>query len=109
MNEPEDRYINPLTDFVFKKLFEVAEIAKFTEREKKEYENSLKVYRDMKNVVDTAKEEGKEEGREEKEEEVIEKCMEEGMQPELISKIVNLPLAEVNRIIEKIQKRKKGL
>ncbi|MFK7796347.1 MAG: Rpn family recombination-promoting nuclease/putative transposase [Aureispira sp.] len=102
-----------LQEIVFKKLFEVAEIAKFTEREKKEYENSLKVYRDMKNVVDTAKEEGKEEGREEgreeKEEEVIEKCMEEGMQPELISKIVNLPLAEVNRIIEKIQKRKKGL
>ena len=46
-----------------KRLFEVAEIAKFSEKERKEYEKSLKVYRDIKNVVDTARTESKMEGR----------------------------------------------
>ena len=50
-----------LQERVFKKLFEVAEIARFNESEQKEYEESLKNYRDIKNVVDTAREEGKDE------------------------------------------------
>ncbi|MFK7983985.1 MAG: Rpn family recombination-promoting nuclease/putative transposase [Saprospiraceae bacterium] len=99
-----------LQERVFKKIFEVAEIAGFTEEERKEYEESLKTYRDIRNVVDTAKAEGiaegKIEGKIEKEEEVIERCMEENMQVEVISKIVNLPIAEVKKIIEKIKKRK---
>lgn len=52
-----------LQERIFKKLFEVAEIAKFSEKEQKEYEESLKNYRDIKNVVDTAREEGKIEGK----------------------------------------------
>ena len=43
----------------------------------------------------------KQEKQEEKEE-VIARCMEENMAPEVISKIVNLPLAEIKRIIDKI-------
>ena len=39
---------------VFTKLFEEAEIAKFTPTELKEYEDSLKAYRDVKNSIDTA-------------------------------------------------------
>ena len=50
-----------LQETVFKKLFEVAEIAGFSEGERKEYEESLKNYRDIKNVVDTARAEGKSE------------------------------------------------
>lgn len=65
MQRLKDRYINPLTDFGFKKLFEAAEIAKFTPPERIAYEESLKYYRDIKNVVDTSFDEGKEEGREE--------------------------------------------
>ena len=34
--------------------------------------------------------------------------MEENMQAEVISKIVNLPISEVKKIIEKIKKRKEG-
>ena len=72
-----DKYINPLTDFgfkklfgseqekVFKKLFEAAEIARFTPEDRDAYQSSLKYYRDLKNVVDTSKEEGREEGIEE--------------------------------------------
>ena len=75
----EGKYINPYTDFGFKKLFgtplnkdllisspaalqeriftrlfEQAEIARYTPEERQDYEDSLKVYRDMKNVLDTA-------------------------------------------------------
>ena len=52
-----------LQEKVFNRLFEQAEIAKFTPRELKEYESSRKAYRDIKNSIDTAHAEGKEEGR----------------------------------------------
>lgn len=48
-----------LQEKVFNRLFEVAEIAKFSQEEKEQYESSLKSYRDLKNVIDTAFEEGK--------------------------------------------------
>lgn len=54
---------------VFDKLFEEAEIAKFSKQELKEYEDSLKAYRDIKNSLDTAMEQGFEKGREEGREE----------------------------------------
>ena len=52
-----------LKEKVFTKLFEEAEIARFTPTELKEYEDSLKAYRDVKNSIDTALEKGREEGR----------------------------------------------
>ena len=51
-----------LCDKVFDRLFEEAEIAKFTPQEVREYEASKKAYRDIKNSIDTAKQEGKQEG-----------------------------------------------
>ena len=42
---------------------EEAEIATFTPEELREYEDSLKTYRDLKNSLDTAEEKGREEGR----------------------------------------------
>ena len=42
---------------------EEAEIATFTPVELKEYEDSLKAYRDIKNSIDTARKEGRVEGR----------------------------------------------
>ncbi|HRL17379.1 MAG TPA: hypothetical protein PK780_13465, partial [Prevotella sp.] len=50
MRLSEERYISLLTDFGFK-------------QELREYEDSLKAYRDIKNSIDTTKEEGREEGR----------------------------------------------
>lgn len=47
-----------MQDKIFEKLFEAAEIAKFTPEERDAYEESLKYYRDIKNVVDTSREEG---------------------------------------------------
>ncbi len=60
-----DRQPAALKEKVFAKLFEEAEIAKFTPTELREYEDSLKAYRDLKNSIDTALEQGREQGREE--------------------------------------------
>lgn len=51
-----------LQEKVFDQLFAVAEIAKFTADEMNAYEQSLKYYRDLKNVIDTAIMEGRIEG-----------------------------------------------
>ena len=64
MKQVEERYISLLTDFGFDRLFEEAEIAKFTPQEMREYETSKMAYRDIKNSVDTAKREGIEIGME---------------------------------------------
>ena len=69
MKQVEERYISLLTDFG--RLFEEAEIAKFTPQEMRKYEASKKAYRDIKNSIDTAKQEGLAEG--------IEIGMEKGM------------------------------
>jgi predicted transposase/invertase (TIGR01784 family) len=50
-------------DDVFAQAFENAELAKFNQAELDKYENSLKSYRDLKGVIDTAFDEGKEEGK----------------------------------------------
>ncbi len=47
-----------LQEKIFQKLFEAAEIAGFSPEEREAYEDSLKYYRDMKNVVDTSRLEG---------------------------------------------------
>lgn len=52
-----DRVPDELREGIFEKLFEVAEIAKFSHEEAEAYEESLKSYRDLKNSLDTAKEE----------------------------------------------------
>ena len=50
-------------DEVFIQAFEKAEIAKYGQKELDNYENSLKTYRDLKGVIDTAFDEGKIEGK----------------------------------------------
>ena len=57
------KYINLYTDFAFKKIFKEASVANLQSPEKEEYEESLKIYRDWYNVIDTAKNEGLAEGR----------------------------------------------
>ncbi|NEQ96306.1 MAG: PD-(D/E)XK nuclease family transposase [Cyanothece sp. SIO2G6] len=55
----------PFQDPVFLQLFEIAEIANFSPAEQDHYQQSLKYYRDLNNVMDTAREEGRQEGRQE--------------------------------------------
>lgn len=54
-----------LRDKVFDRLFEEAEIAKFTKQELREYEASKIAYRDIKNSIDTAERKGIEKGKQE--------------------------------------------
>jgi predicted transposase/invertase (TIGR01784 family) len=52
-----------IADDVFNQAFEKAELAKFGQEELYNYEMNLKIYRDYKNTVDTAFDEGKLEGK----------------------------------------------
>jgi predicted transposase/invertase (TIGR01784 family) len=54
-----ERIPDKLREQIFNKLFETAEIAKFTQDQVRSYEDSLKYYRDLKNSLDTARVEGK--------------------------------------------------
>jgi len=83
-----------LQERVFAKLFEAAEIAKFSPLEREAYEESLKYYRDLKNVVDTAKEEG----REEINLEIARKMKEEGESIEKIMRYTNLTKEEILKL-----------
>ena len=97
---------------VFTKLFEEAEIAKFTPTELKEYEDSLKAYRDVKNSIDTALEKGREEGMAKGMEKGIAKGMEKeklttarrllsmGLSDEQVSTATELPLEEILKLKE---------
>lgn len=57
-----ERVPDKLKERIFEKLFESAEIARFTPDQVRSYEDSLKYYRDLKNSLDTAREEGIMEG-----------------------------------------------
>ena len=54
-----------LQERIFQRVFDLAEIARFTPDESRIYEESLKHYRDMRNVINSAERRGKAEGREE--------------------------------------------
>jgi predicted transposase/invertase (TIGR01784 family) len=49
---------------IFLKLFEVAEVSKYNLQEQRAYQDSLKYYRDLKNVIDTAVEKARQEMQE---------------------------------------------
>jgi len=90
-----------LQEKVFSKVFEIAEIAKYSPAEAAAYEDSLKIYRDLKNVIDTAfdegkaegRAEGKAEGRAEGKVEVAQKLIEIGMSAEQAAEIAGVPVA----------------
>ena len=85
---------------------------------KKEYEDSLKAYRDVKNSIDTALEKGREEGMAKGMEKGLEKGREEGMEKEKIatarrllsmglseeqvSTATELPLEEIQKLREQV-------
>ena len=70
----------PLTDPIFDDLFEVAEIARFSNDEQDYYQATLKAYRDFQNVVNTAIQEAKEEAEQKGLEKGMAKGIEEGIE-----------------------------
>ena len=74
---------------------EGAEIAKFTPVELKEYEDSLKTYRDLKNSIDTAEEKGRVEGRVEEKIAIARNLKSMGMSISDISRATGLQEEEI--------------
>ncbi len=103
-----------LQERVFRKLFEIAEIEQLSHKERVVYEDSLKVYRDLKNTVDTAEKIGIKKGEKigiEKGEKIgIEKGKKESargllslgtMTPEQIAGAIGLDIEEIRRLARK--------
>lgn len=95
----------PFQDPVFLQLFEVAEIANFTQDEQDSYQSSLKYYRDLNNVIDTSRMEGEasglkrglERGRSERSVEIARSLL--GKLPlETISETTGLSVDEIKRL-----------
>jgi predicted transposase/invertase (TIGR01784 family) len=93
-----DKVPDKLRERVFEKLFETTEIAKFTPDQIRSYEDSLKYYRDLKNSLDTAKEEGREEGREERNIEIAKELLKNGIDINIISKSTGLTQEQIERL-----------
>ena len=91
MRQIEERYISLLTD-------KYVEIAKFTPTELKEYEDSLKAYRDVKNSIDTALEKGSEEGKNLKAIQIAKKLLESGMDVDTVMKMTDLSKSEIEKL-----------
>ena len=83
-----------LCDKVFDRLFEEAEIAKFTPQEIREYEASKMAYRDIKNSIDTAKREGRIEANIE----TAQRLLAMGLSTEQVAKATQLPLDMVQKL-----------
>lgn len=96
----KEKYLNPFTDFDFK----TAEIAKFNKKERGAYEDSLKQYRDIKNVVDTAQEKGEKIGKEKRSIEIAKNLLVYGLSIEIVSENTNLSIEEVQKIANSIKK-----
>ena len=87
-----------LREKIFSKLFAAASVARFTSTELREYEDSLKAYRDIKNSLDTAKEEGREEGREQRNIEIAKKMLAAGMHIDIIINMTDLSKDEIKKL-----------
>jgi predicted transposase/invertase (TIGR01784 family) len=107
-----ERLPDTLREQVFEQLFDTAEIARFTPDQVRSYEKSLKYYRDMKNSLDTAfddgkeegkkegRAEGKEEGRTEEKRQVVINGLHQGLEIKVIATLTGLSF----KIIEKISR-----
>ena len=89
-----DRQPEYLQTAVFNRLFAEAEIAKFTRAELREYEDSLKAYRDIKNSLDSAKQEGKKDIALE----IAKNLLEMGMSIDNIMKATGLSQEEIAKL-----------
>jgi predicted transposase/invertase (TIGR01784 family) len=79
-------------DEVFTQAFEKAELAKFGQAELDNYEYSLKTYRDLKGVIDTAFDEGKIKGKIE----VAKKMKLKGLSSSDIADLTGLTQSEID-------------
>ena len=95
-----------LQDRVFKRLFEAAEIAKFSQTEYEAYEDSLKAYRDWQNTIATAEYKGMERGRAEglaegekrKTLEIARQMKSRGIPADVVAQCTGLDVEDIGRL-----------
>lgn len=101
--EKFDRIPDKLKEKIFERLFEVAEVAKFTKEELMSYEDSLKYYRDLKNSFDTARLEGIEfgigQGTETTKKEIILEGAKQGMSITQLALLTKYTEEQVKQVI----------
>ena len=82
------------SDEVFEQAFEKAELSKLGQTDRDKYENSLKVYRDLKGILNTAFDEGKMEGKME----IAKQAKQMGLSTTDISKLTGLTEEEIKKL-----------
>jgi predicted transposase/invertase (TIGR01784 family) len=90
-----ERIPDKLREKIFEKLFEAAEIARFTPEQVRSYEDSLKYYRDLRNSIDTAKEE--------KAHDIARELLKIGVNHEIIKQSTGLTDQQQEKLIKKRQ------
>jgi predicted transposase/invertase (TIGR01784 family) len=93
-----DKLPKAIKNDIFEKLFEQAEIAKYSPKQQRTYQDSLKYYRDMKNSLDKAEREGRQEGRQDEKVETVKRGFEKGLSIELLAELTDMTVEEVLEI-----------
>ena len=107
-----------LEEGIFKRLFELAEIARMEPQDRTFYEDSLKDYRDLKAAMDTSfkegkvegiaegiakgKAEGRAEGKVEERKEIAKAALQEGLPTSMIVKLTGLSPEEIETLREDV-------
>ncbi len=87
-----------LSERIFERFFEKAAIAQFSPAEHVDYEASLKIYRDWKNTLDTAHDEGFDEGFEEGMKTIARKMLAVGESVDRIAQLTGLSEQQVRKL-----------
>jgi predicted transposase/invertase (TIGR01784 family) len=80
---------------VFDKIFDIAQIARFSKEERAKYEANMMNQRDQYAALKCARDEGEARGREEGFIEVARNMLGEGMEPALVARITKLPKEQI--------------
>ena len=95
-DDTKERFINPYTDFGFQKLFDQAEIAKYSDAERRQYEASQKEYWDYTSTLETAEMKGV---KKEKNETVL-RLQRMGLSVEQIAQGADMSIDEVKKFLQ---------
>ena len=103
-DDTREKFINPYTDFGFKKLFEQAEIAKYSEAERRLYEASQKEYWDYTSTLETAERKGEikglQQGVQQEKIETIHRLQAMGLSVEQIAQGADIKVDEVKKLLQ---------
>ena len=107
-DDTREKFINPYTDFGFKKLFEQAEIAKYSDAERRLYEASQKEYWDYTSTLETAERKGEikglqqglQQGAQQEKIDTIHRLQAMGLSIEQIAQGADMKVDEVKKLLQ---------